>query len=209
MKFDTDFKKAISMLSSEDKDKLIFRLLKKDPVLADQLYFELVSKDTILDRRHRMELKIKKYVEYISDNYYTPGFLLMDVRSLSGEITQHIQTTKDKYGEVSLNLLMLNELLDRNNEQLSISTLKASYTMNIYIIARTFRILVLLKSLHEDYYIEFEEDLKKLGQSIATNPILSEVALSNGLVLNWLISGVIPDNIATIHKNIRARGLLR
>jgi hypothetical protein len=209
MKFDSDFKKAISMLSPKDKDKLIFRLLKKDEALANQLYFELISKDSAQDRRHRMGLRIKEYVAYMSKSYYSPGLLLMDIRSLSGEITSHVQTTKDKYGEVSLNLLMLNELLDRNNDWLSKSTLKKSYTMNIYIVARAFKILILLKSLHEDYFMEFDEDLKKLGQSIAGNPILSKVALSNGLDLDWLIYGAIPDDIAAIHKDIRARGFLK
>ena len=41
--------------------------------------------------------------------YYSPGYLLLELRSISGRITQHVKTTKDKYGEVALNCLLLNQ----------------------------------------------------------------------------------------------------
>ena len=43
MKFSPEFKAAISDLPSAEKDKLIFRLLKKDENLANRIYFELLD----------------------------------------------------------------------------------------------------------------------------------------------------------------------
>ena len=37
MKLTPEFKKAISELPNEEKDKLIFRLIKKDPDLANRI----------------------------------------------------------------------------------------------------------------------------------------------------------------------------
>lgn len=46
MKFDPEFKKALSQLPSGEKDKLILRLLKHDLTLANRLAFELLSADS-------------------------------------------------------------------------------------------------------------------------------------------------------------------
>lgn len=51
MKFDKKFKEAISHLESQEKDKLIFRLLKHDLNLANRLYFELLSTKTVDEKR--------------------------------------------------------------------------------------------------------------------------------------------------------------
>ncbi len=209
MKFEPEFKEAISQLSSSDKDKLILRLLKKDLDLANQLCFELLSRESVQDRRAKMETRVKKEIERFSNHFYSPGYLLVDARYLSGEITEHVKITKDKYGDASLNLLMLNELLKRNNSKIAESGLKKGYTLSIYIIARAFKLLLLIKALHEDYWMEFEEDLQKLGQLISKNPMLMNIAIHNGFDVNWLLQADIPNDIAAIHKNIRAKGLLK
>lgn len=131
MKFDNEFKKAIANLPSIEKDKLILRLLKKDLVLANRLYFELLSDDSVQDRRIAMEMQVKKRVARMTQTYYSPGYLLVEMRYLSGEITEHVKITKDKYGEASLNLLMLNEILSQNNSKLNKETPSKSHTFNI------------------------------------------------------------------------------
>jgi len=50
-----ELKEAISKLTSKDKDKLIFRLLKKDLVLANQLLFELVSDENVEEKRAQVK----------------------------------------------------------------------------------------------------------------------------------------------------------
>lgn len=209
MKFDPEFKKAISQLSPAEKDKLILRLLKKDLALANQLEFELVSDDTVQDRRDRMFVRVEREVDQITQRHYSPGYLLTYLRSLSGEINVHVKTTRDKQGEVSLNLQMLNLLLQKNNERLLQAKPNEIRPLGIYIIGRAFKILTLVKALHEDFFVEFEEGLLTLGKLITSNRSLMKIAVSNGFDVDWLINSSIPDNIGAIHKDVRAKGLLK
>lgn len=123
MKFDDEFKKAIANLLPKEKDKLILRFLRKDHILGNRLYFELLSGDSVQDRRIIMEKHIRKELTKATKKYYSPGYLMGDMRSLSAEITEHVKIRKDKYGEASLNLLMLNQTFKLNNTSLNKSTL--------------------------------------------------------------------------------------
>lgn len=209
MKFTPEFKKAISQLPPQEKDKLILRLLKHDLILANQLYFQLLDNESVQVKRQKAEINIIKRVENMTTHFYSPGYLLVDLRYLSGDITEHVKITKDKYGEASLNLLMLNEVLKRNNENiLKFSPAKCS-TLSTYIIARAYKILILIKAMHKDYLIEFEDGLKELGQLISKNSLLMKTAIANMFDVNWLLQASIPDDIVVLHKEIRAKGYLK
>lgn len=209
MKFDPEFNRAVSELPTQEKDKLLFRLLKRDKILADRLYFQLLSGDSVQDRRLIVEKKIKKDLAKISNSTYSHAYLLREMKSLSGEITEHVKVTKDKYGEASLNLLMLNEALrKKGNNTRKVKQLEV-YKFGIYVISRTFKILMLIKALHEDFLVEFEDGLKELSELIGDNPNLMHIAMHNGLDVNWLYRAEIPDDIVAIHKNLRDNGFLR
>jgi hypothetical protein len=81
-------------------------LLKKDLVLANQLLFELVSNETVEEQRGKIQKRLFAAIERATIHFYSPGYLSMDVRYMSGEINEHVSITKDKYGEISLNLYM-------------------------------------------------------------------------------------------------------
>src|SRR5438045_2886994 len=107
-------KKAIKELSDTEKDKLLLRLLPKNPDLCNRLEYELVeNSETQEERRDKLAEEIKAKM---NEEAYSPGFIMMDMRYLSGDITRHVKTTKDKYGEVSLALLMLRECLEKHDE---------------------------------------------------------------------------------------------
>lgn len=209
MKFEPEFKEVISHLTPKDKDKLILRLLKRDLILANRLYFELLSTDTVQDRRSKIEDRIKTLIKRKSATFQTPEHLLKDMRDLSSSITEHVKITKDAYGEISLNLLMLNESLKLNQNKISKLSYNKIYKLYIYIIARTFKILILTKSLDEDYLIDFEDDLKTLAGLIEQNTILLKLSKINQLNLEWLYKTEIPDNIVFIHRDLRTKGLLK
>ncbi len=209
MTFPKEFKDAIQNLPSAEKDKLIFRLLKHDLNLANRLLFELVSTESVEDRRKKMQNEVTKEIKRTSDRFFTFGYILMDMRYLSGSITEHVRITKDKYGEICLNLQMLSEVLDLNKLHLLNSKPKDAYTFCIYIIARAFKIMILINALHEDYLMEFRNDLEKLGNHISETPLLMRTAINNGLEVNWLLQCEIPENILAIHKEIRANGFLK
>ena len=209
MILDKELKEAISRLSSKEKDKLIFRLLKKDPKLVDRLYFDLVDTDSIDIKRQEMATVVDIKIESMTTGYYSPGYLHMDMRYLSGDIFDYVRTTRDRYGEVSLNLQMLIKVLQANSSKISDAPYSKAYKCCLYIIVRAFKILTLINKLHEDYFIDLQMDLEKLGYQIAQNDYLMKLAIQNGLDVNWLIGGDIPDDIIQIHKDICSQGFLK
>ena len=209
MAFDPEFKKALQLLPDSEKDKLILRLLKRDLNLANKLRFELVDTESVQDKREQLKNRIIRRIQLATDRYYSVGYLLMDIRDISGEINQHVAITKDKIGEISLNCLMLQQMLELNNERIGAEKYGRAYTLCIYIIARIFKILMLIQKQHEDLHLEFNEDIATLGKLIGNNHHLMKTAILNGLDVNWLIEFNIPNNIADIYKTLRENGLLK
>ena len=209
MAFDPEFKKALQLLPDSEKDKLILRLLKRDLNLASKLRFELVDTESVQDKREQLKNRIIRRIQLATDRYYSVGYLLMDIRDISGEINQHVAITKDKFGEISLNCLMLQQMLELNNERIGAEKYGKAYTLCIYIIARIFKILMLIQKQHEDLHLEFNDDIATLGKLIGNNHHLMKTAILNGLDVNWLIEFNIPNNIADIYKTLRENGRLK
>lgn len=204
-----ELKDVITQLPSKEKDKLIFRLLKKDLKLANQLLFEFVSAETVESRREKTREYLKNLIDRATVHFYSTGYLNMDVRGMSGVITEHVSVTKDKYGEAALNLWMLNKVLEKNQRNILSESIGKSEKFCVSVIARAFKIMILIKKLHADYFIDFEDELVKLGNLIADNSHVMKRAIQNGLDVNWLIRAEIPENIEQIHKDLRARGYLK
>ncbi|MEI7524634.1 MAG: hypothetical protein WCJ95_09920 [Mariniphaga sp.] len=209
MAFDPEFKKALHLLPDNEKDKLILRLLKRDLNLSNKLRFELVDTESVLDKREQLKNRIVIRIQLATERYFSTGYLLMDIRDISGEINQHVSITKDKLGEISLNCLMLQKLLEQNNGRIGAERYGKAYTLCIYIIARIFKILMLIQKQHEDLHLEFKDDIIAIGKFIGNNPHLMKTAINNGLDVNWLIGFNIPNNLADIYKTLRANGLLK
>jgi len=211
MVLDKRFKEAIRYLPSDEKDKLIFRLLKKDSALVNRLCFELVSCDSKEDRREQAKKGIENRLNEFKRHadYSTPGIMMMEMREASGIINEHVKTTKDKYGEVYLHLFLLQEFLKVYNDFYKDSSPKKSYTLNIYCIARAFKVMILLKKMHEDLQFDFVSDITKTGRLFGDNPLLMNAAVHNGFNINWLILNEIPENIEKIEKELREQGYLK
>ncbi len=207
--FDKEFKKALQNLPGEEKDKLILRLLKKDLVLANQQQFQLVETDTVEQKRAYIKNELTQYLKSSIERYYLIGVFLMDMRFASGKINNHVSITKDKIGEISLNIQMLTESIQHLKLYILNSKPQDSYTTCIYIIARAFKILLLLNAQHRNLHLEFKKQVIKLGNLIGENEVLMRHAINNGLDVNWLLQFEIPENITAIHKEIRANGFLK
>ena len=210
MKFDKEFKDAIINLPEKEKDKLLFRLLKKDPLLVNRLAFELLSEKSADERRNELAEKIEKEVQQITDHYYSLGYAMMELRYISGMITEHVKITKDKFGEISLNCLMLSTFIEQNRDRIeNANPPRKKYKLCIYIVARAFKILLLKKAIHEDFHLDLEEPFEKLRNSIAKTHSLMKTAINNGLDINWFLPNRIPEDIVQIHREIRQNGFLR
>ena len=129
---------------------------------------------------------------------------MMDMRELSGRITEHVYTTKDKYGEVSLNLLLLNEVLDKNQENLQKAPPKKREKFHAYITAKLYKTLLLLHKLHEDTIADFADTLENLGTVINKNSALQQVLVSHGFEIRWLLEADLPDNLNEVYKSYRS-----
>ena len=62
MEYSKEFKAALSEFTPIEKDRLIFRLLKKDKLLSKKLYFELIDQETTDDKRNAMEEVIEERI---------------------------------------------------------------------------------------------------------------------------------------------------
>jgi len=208
MEYSKEFKAAISNFSSLEKDRLIFRLLKKDKLLSKKLYFELIDPENTDQKRTQMEENIHEKLILLSKYLLNHKYYLMHIRKISSEITEHVKVTTDKYGEVSLNLFLVNKILE-NNDKLSTQRFDNVYKLYLYLINKIVKSLILTKKLDEDYWMEIDEYLRELRQKIEGNHYLKKLCINNSLDLNWLTTEKIPANIDQIVKDLKNQGFLR
>ncbi|SEH50769.1 deoxyuridine 5'-triphosphate nucleotidohydrolase [Epilithonimonas hominis] len=208
MEYSKEFKQALSEFSSKEKDKLIFRLLKKDKLLSKKLYFELIEEETTDDKRNTMESYLKERITDLSKHIGNPKYFLVLVRKLSGEITEHVKVTTDKFGDVFLNLFLVNTILE-HNDKLSRQRFDAVYKLYIYLINKIIKALIQIQKLDEDYWLEFDEILTDIDFQLHENLYLEKLCINNGLDFNWLKCENIPDHFELIVKDIRSQGFLK
>ena len=203
MEYSKEFKQAISAFTSQEKDKLIIRLLRKDRILSHRLYFELIEEETADEKRIQMESLIKTEVAAAAKKYGRTKHFLTSIRRISAKITEHVKITTDKFGEVSLALLLTSETLK------NLPTTGDHYKLYIYLLNKIFRSLILTKKLDPDYYLDLRENYEAVQSEILGNKNLEQLALHNGLFLSWFDPENIPEHMDVILKEIKAEGLLR
>ncbi len=166
MQITSEFKTAISALSHAEKDKLLFHLLKKDPDLCQRLQFELVERgETLQERREAVAQQISQEIAF---DPYSPGYLMMDMRTLNGLITRHVKYTRDKEGEIQLTLLLLRHHLEGHSDFIKAHLYRAD-TLQEYLVKRMQFVLLKLAKLHQDLYIEYATDVNYLLQQLHTS----------------------------------------
>ncbi len=208
MEYSKEFKYALSQFSSLEKDRLIFRLLKKDKLLSKKLYFELIDEETTDDKRNQMERVVIDRVLQASKHLSNPKYFLMLIRKLSAEITEHVKVTTDKFGDVSLNLLLVNETL-KNTTKLNTQRYDAVYKLHIYLLNKIVKALLLIKKLNEDYWMEFDSQLNSIEKAVHQVHFLEKIMINNTIDFDWLRSDRIPDDIDIRIKAIKSQGYLR
>ncbi len=201
-----ELKEAILDLPVKEKDKLLLRLLKKDVTLLNRLEYELLADGDL--ESHRLEVKEKLERRLASHVHDTPGIIMMEMRYASGDITEHVRITKDKIGEISLQLFMLTYALNQGKSIINNASYEKSYKLATYTVARIFKILALTQKQHEDLFLEFQEMLDELRDLIVTIPHLMKASIFHGLDVNWLDLERTPEDIDAIAKDLRQRGYL-
>ena len=154
-----DLKRAITYLADKEKDKLLLKLIGKDPLLTEKLEYELVENKSTLTQRRQLILDLIDRMTRISQD--SAGWMMMDMRTISGYITRHVKVTKDTYGEIELTIHMLNGFYSHHADllqRLGSRTEKCA----IYVAKRTDAILKKLNKLDPDYYLEFDKPMNTL-----------------------------------------------
>lgn len=208
MEYSKEFKQALSEFSSIEKDRLIFRLLKKDKLLSKKLYFEIIDPETTDQKRDQMEENVTEKLASAARYIGNPKYYLSTIRTISAEITEHVKVTTDKFGEVYLNLFLVDQILE-NNDSFAQQRFDNVYKLYIYLINKIVRALLLIKKIDEDYWMEFDEILGKIDDKVHENRYLEKLFINNGIDFNWLQSENHPENLDLIIKNIKSQGFLR
>ena len=174
-----ELKEAILMMPQKEKDKLLLRLVGKDELLSEQLRVQLLcDQNYILEERQKVYEKITRYVRKFT--YNTAGWLLMDIRSLSGYINNHSKITKDKHGEIVLQLHLMESFITKFRDNLEEDVYDAD-TFAKDLVNRCYKYYTQILKLHEDFYIEFEAQMNTILNFIhsykACKPFLQEKKL--------------------------------
>ena len=208
MEYSKEFKQALSEFSPIEKDRLIFRLLKKDKLLSKKLYFELIDPETTDQKRNQMEQNIEDKVLLASKYIGNPKYFLVLIRSISAEITEHVKVTTDKFGEIYLHLFLVSKILE-SNEKLNEQRFDNVYKLYIYLINKIVRALLLIRKIDEDYWLEFDDLLSEIDFKIHENIYLEKLCINNSFDFNWLKCEYIPDHLDLIIKDLKIQGFLR
>ncbi|WP_417428536.1 deoxyuridine 5'-triphosphate nucleotidohydrolase [Halpernia sp.] len=209
MEYSKEFKEALSNFTPKEKDKLIFRLLKKDKILSQKLYFELIETKTVDEKRQEIEDLLLEKISYFSKNITNPKYFLVLIRKLSGEITLHVKVTSDKFGEVYLNLFLVKSILILYKKKFSYQSFEQTYKLYLYLINKIFRSLILTLKLDEDYFMEIDEILKDILNEILDNQKMQNLCINNDLNFSYFKTEKIPKNIAEIVKDLKLQGFLK
>ena len=155
-----------------------------------------------------MEEYIKEKVESISKHISNQKYFVVLIRKISAEITEHVKVTTDKFGDVTLNLFLINQILE-SNDKLSRLRFNDIYKLYLYIINKVVKALSLTIKLDEDYWLEIDKYLSELHDKITSNVYLEKLFINNGIDFNWLTIERIPDHFDLIIKDIKSQGFLK
>lgn len=209
MEYNEEFKQALSNLPDKEKDKLILRLLKRDHILANRLYFELIQPISKEELRENLIQDIECNLEKSKDEFFLPWYAVSDLREISGKISKHLAITKDKYGEVLLQLTMIDVYLKKNIESLKMCNLELIHKLSVYIISRLYKLLGQMLKFDPDLRYDFKEFMETIGENMAKIPTMMKVAHMLRFDAEWLIRYEIPDDIVALHKALKANRLVR
>jgi hypothetical protein len=184
-KLDDHLKAAIIQMPPKEKDKLLLRLVAKDKKLVQRLIFELLEGSATRDSRAAaIHTLIDQNLPDSTHRDNSPGMLLMDLRALNGQITAHVNTTKDKPGEVILGAFLLAEAI-RRNEAMLIKMARRADKIAPYMAKRASDLLKKAAKIHEDYYMEFRDNLNEILQFLHQYPPAKLYVAALNLPRRW------------------------
>jgi hypothetical protein len=161
-KISPELKAAIVALSADEKDKLLLRMLRLKPDLIKRLTYELLEEKETLDARTtKVQNSIDSYL-VSTGGWFTPGNLLMTMRSCNASITEHTKVTKDKMGEVFLTLHLLLKAFELWRTKLGEFDRNRSITFAEYIVKRTAMVIDKAQKLDPLFQEDITEQINRI-----------------------------------------------
>ncbi len=168
-KISPELEEAILALALKEKNKLLIRLIGKDQLLIDQLQYRLLenTESDLVFRRNEIKELISKIFQNHPIYYFKD--LLYYVRDGISYINRHFKVTKDRRGELEL-LIYLYQQAMNGRQTLKNNWRDQGYKVKFkeYSLIRIAKMNTLLTQLHEDFRVEFEEDITGL-QTLITD----------------------------------------
>ena len=165
---DIELKNAILDLPRNEKDKLLLKLISKNSVLMNQLHFKLLEQEVDMEYRIKHAKKLIDNIfeqidrERLSIRNYSAKNLLKALRSASGIINEHFLITKDNYSEIGLRLYLLQESFRRYGKNFMQKEMSSNSKLLAYKAKRIDYILKKYYKIHEDFQLDYRDDLNKV-----------------------------------------------
>ncbi|MCP9764651.1 hypothetical protein [Lacihabitans soyangensis] len=156
-----DLEEAILALPTKEKNKILIRLIDKNKVLVEQLHFKLLEHPEI-DLKLRQDSVADQIENLKRYNAIKSKELLTLQRSYFAQISHHKRITSDKVGEVRLSLKLILKFVTDYSLVFNKPDLKYNHKLNEYNIKKMLLLLKNLKGIHEDYQIEFVDDINTI-----------------------------------------------
>lgn len=181
-KIPKELKEAICQMPQKEKDKILLRLIAKDQMLIARLEHELFGDE---NETKALVEEIKEDIDRVMNyNHDTPGWLMMAMRSINGDITRHVKITKDKTGEIELTLYLLSTTFKKQEEFLKEYAYRAD-TFGNYVCKRTDFVLKKIIKLHPDLQFDYKNETEFILNFLHTSKATQADAVVQKIPKDW------------------------
>ncbi len=178
---DDEMKATIKALPEKKKNQLLLRLVRKDAKLVDQIRYEYIENEETQElRREELEESFDEILSDLQTRDIALSWWLSHIRGMSSKITWHAQVTKDKFGDIYLNLMVINRVMkmiddmyedDMQNYRLDAYAIGRIYE---YFVRRLKRLVKAMDKLHEDLFLELSDEWRIVAFYFNNNKFLEE-----------------------------------
>lgn len=161
-----ELKLAILEMPQKEKDKILLRLIAKDDLLVEQLEHKLLeNEEDVIYRRELLKSTIVSSMSALAaQNRFNDRTHSRIIRNLSSKITRLLKVTKDKPGEIELYIILILHYLIENGHRLASQDAWNCIRTSKVISDKIFKVFGLLEKIHEDYKIEYRDNLEEISK---------------------------------------------
>jgi hypothetical protein len=167
---------AILALPAKEKNKLLLRLISKNAVLVDQLEYKLLENPE-LDLPERVSVILNEFdaaAQYFGTQNARQALALY--KYLVAKINYHKKVTADKLSELRLIAALLLFLIEKCGQFLGKDGSIFAHKLDTFFVKKALALTKLLKTVHEDYLIEFTDATNQILEFVHTKPYTQTTA---------------------------------